>query len=204
MPTSQGSLTPFVTISRSSQVYNTVNYPVGGNVSTTTSANFKASFAANTNVIYVTYVTNGTVVPGMALTGIGIPAGAVIVGPLNQNGTGTGGLGSYTISLLTTAASFNFAVPTGTIVPPFTGTYGQLATAGNTLNGQATSQSTPQGPGGVVGPVPGFNCVNIQDLRDYYNLPYPPATPLASPPVIAVVSFGGGIYGQPVTTGKYA
>uniref|UniRef100_A0A6C0DMJ9 BIG2 domain-containing protein n=1 Tax=viral metagenome TaxID=1070528 RepID=A0A6C0DMJ9_9ZZZZ len=204
MPTSQGTLTPFVTISRSAQVYNTVAYPVGGNVSTTTSANFKAAFQVNTNVIYVTYVTNGVIVPGMSITGIGIPAGAVILGPLNQNGTGTGGLGSYTISMLTTGASVNFAVPTGTLVAPFTGSYGLLATAGNTLNGQATQQSTPQGPGGVVGPVPGFNCVNIQDLRDYYNLPYPPSTPLASPPVIAIVSFGGGVYGQPVTTGKYA
>lgn len=204
MPTSQGTLKPFVTMNRSSELYNSVGYPVGGNVSTTTSATFKASFAINTRVIYVTYLTSGTVVPGMAISGIGIPAGAVILGPLNQNGTGTGGLGSYTMSMLATANSAGFAVPTGTIVAPFTGSYGLLATDGNTIVGQSTMQTTPQGPGGVVGPVPGFNCVNIQDLRDYYNLPYPPATPLATPPVIAIVSFGGGIYGQPVTTGQYA
>jgi uncharacterized protein YjdB len=204
MPTSQGTLKPFVTMNRSSELYNSVGYPVGGNVSTTTSASFKASFQAGTRVIYVTYLTSGTVVPGMAISGIGIPAGAVILGPLNQNGTGTGGLGSYTMSMLATADSASFAVPTGSTVAPFTGTYGLLATAGNLVTGQSTMQTTPQGPGGIVGPVPGFNCVNIQDLRDYYNLPYPPATPLASPPVIAIVSFGGGIYGQPVTTGQYA
>ena len=197
MPTSQGTLKPFVTMNRSSELYNSVGYPVGGNVSTTTSANFKASFAASTNVIYVTYVTSGTVVPGMAVSGIGIPSGAVILGPLNQNGTGTGGVGSYTLSMLTTAAG-------GLAGAPASIDYNKLATAGNTLTGQSTMQTTPSGPGGVVGPVPGFNCVNIQDLRDYYNLPYPPSTPLASPPVIAIVSFGGGIYGQPVTTGQYA
>jgi len=203
MPTSQGTLKPFVTMNRSSEVYNTVGYPVGGNVSTTLSANFKASFAAGTNVIYVTYVTSGTIVPGMSLTGIGLTAGTVILGPLNQYGTGVGGLGSYTISMLTVSSQGVGGAPSGTFSPA-TGQYGLLSTAGSTINAQTTQMSTPQGPGGVVGPVPGFNCVNIQDLRDYYNLPYPPATPLASPPVIAIVSFGGGIYGQPVTTGQYA
>jgi uncharacterized protein YjdB len=197
MPTSQGTLKPFVTMNRSSQLYNSVGYPVGGNVSTTTSANFKASFVEDTRVIYVTYVTSGTVVPGMAISGIGIPAGAVILGPLNQYGTGTGGVGSYTMSMVATSTQ-------GVSVPPSAGQYNLLATDGSIIVGQSTQQTTPQGPGGIVGPVPGFNCVNIQDLRDYYNLPYPPATPLASPPVIAIVSFGGGIYGQPVTTGQYA
>ena len=197
MPTSQGTLKPFVTMNRSSQVYNTVGYPVGGNVTSTTSANFKASFAEGANVIYVTYMTSGIIVPGMSISGIGIAAGTVIVGPLNQNGTGRGDVGSYTISLVTVSAQ-------GTAVPPAEAEYKLLATAGSTLSGQASNQSTPQGPGGIVGPVPGFNCVNIQELRDYYNLPYPPATPLATPPVIAIVSFGGGIYGQPVTTGQYA
>ena len=197
MPTSQGTLKPFVTLNRSSQVYNTVGYPVGGNVTSTTSANFKASFTSNTNVIYVTYMTSGIIVPGMSISGIGIAAGSVIVGPLNQYGTGQGGVGSYTLSLLTVSTQ-------GTAVPPASSENNLLSTAGSTLSGQASNQSTPQGPGGIVGPVPGFNCVNIQELRDYYNLPYPPATPLASPPVIAIVSFGGGIYGQPVTTGQYA
>ena len=217
MPTSQGTLKPFVTLSRSSQVYNTVGYPVGGNVSSTASANFKAAFVANTSVIYVTYVTSGTIVPGMSISGIGIPTGATIVGPLNQNGTGTGGLGSYTLSMLTlstqgsvdssgnlTLTGVPGSAPNALPVVAPSGGYGLLSTVGSTLTGQSTQLSTPQGPGGIVGPIPGFNCVNIQDLRDYYNLPYPPATPLASPPVIAVVSFGGGIYGQPVTTGQYA
>lgn len=198
MPTSQGTLKPFVTISRSSEVYNSVGYPVGGNVTTTTSAVFKASFAANVNVIYVTYVTSGNIVPGMAISGIGIPAGATILGPLNQNGTGTGGVGSYTINMLTVSAQGRNGAP------DINNDYNKLSTPGTTISGQATASSFPQGPGGIVGPVPGFNCVNIMDLRDYYNLPYPPATPLASPPVIAIVSFGGGIYGQAVTTGQYA
>ncbi len=212
MPTSQGTLKPFVTLSRSSQLYNSVGYPVGGNVSSTVSANFKASFAANSNIIYVTYVTNGVIIPGMSITGIGIPIGATITGPLNQNGTGTGGLGSYTLNIPTVSSQGVGGAPTGVagsspnelpVVAP-SGQYGLLSTAGSTISGQSTQLSSPQGPGGVVGPIPGFNCVNIQDLRDYYNLPYPPATPLASPPVIAIVSFGGGIYGQPVTTGQYA
>lgn len=203
MPTSQGTLKPLVTISRSSEIYNTVGYPVGGNVSSTVSANFKASFASGANVIYVTYVTSGTIVPGMALSGIGIAPGTVIVGPLNQGGNGTGSLGSYTINLVTLSSQGVGGAPTGTASPP-TVQYGNINTPGTTIVGQSTSLSTPQGPGGVVGPVPGFNCVNIQDLRDYYNLPYPPSTPLASPPVIAIVSFGGGIYGQPVSTGQYA
>ena len=192
MPTSQGTLKPFVNIIRSSELYNTVDYPVGGNVTSTTSAVFVATWSAvGVNVINAVYMRSGQILPGMSVSGIGIPAGAVIVGPLNLNGTGTGGAGTYTISKLTTAISrVNSVLPS--------------EPAGTVVTGQAVNQSVPQGPGGVVGPVPGFNCVNIQDLRDYYNLPYPPATPLASPPVIAIVSFGGGIYGQPVTTGQYA
>jgi uncharacterized protein YjdB len=197
MPSSQGKLKPFVSVSTSTEIHNSVGYPVGGNVTSTTSANFKASFVAGTNVIYVTYVTSGTVVPGMAVSGIGLAPGSLIMGPLNQNGTGVGGVGSYTVNNLTLSSQ-------GVSVPPSAGQYNLLSTAGTTVVGQATQSSVSSGPGGVVGPVPGFNCVNIQDLRDYYNLPYPPATPLASPPVIAIVSFGGGIYGQPVTTGQYA
>jgi uncharacterized protein YjdB len=201
MPSSQGTLKPFITVNRSAELYNSVSYPAGGNVSTTSNALFKASFQVNTNVIYVTYVTSGTVVPGMGIAGIGIPAGTVILGPLNQNGTGTGGVGTYTINNRATSSQGTF---TTTSLPPVTSDYNKLATVGSTINGNSSAMSTPSGPGGIVGPVPGFNCVNIQDLRDYYNLPYPPATPLSSPPVIAVVSFGGGIYGQPVTSGQYA
>lgn len=63
----------------------------------------------------------------------------------------------------------------------------------------------PAVPGdGTTGPLPGTNCINILQLRDYYKIPYPPVTALASPPVIAIVSFGGGVYGQPVSSGKYA
>ena len=61
----------------------------------------------------------------------------------------------------------------------------------------------PLGPG-AGNAIPGTNCINILQLRDYYKIPYPPVTALASPPVIAVVSFGGGVYGQPVSSGKYA
>jgi len=65
--------------------------------------------------------------------------------------------------------------------------------------------SAPAPPGGTnPGPLPGTNCINLLTLRDYYKIPYPPTTPLASPPVVAVVSFGGGIYGQPVSSGKYS
>ena len=181
MPSSQGKLKPFVSVNTSSNVYNSVGYPVGGNVTSTSSATFTATFGAQSNTLNVTYVTSGLVTAGMQISGIGIAPGTTIVGPLNQNGTGTGSLGSYTLSLLTLSGQ-----------------------AGTTITGLATQASIPNGPGGVVGPAPGFNCVNIQDLRDYYNLPYPPATPLATPPVIAIVSFGGGIYGQPVTTGQYA
>ena len=195
MPSSQAKLKPFVSVNTSTQIHNSVGYPVGGNVTSTTSANFKASFVNNTNVIYVTYVTSGAIVPGMALSGIGLAAGTVIVGPLNQGGTGRGSVGSYTINKVT--------VTDQGVGVPVANDYNKSETAGTTVVGQPTPTSTPSGPGGV-GPVPGFNCVNIQDLRDYYNVPYPPSTPLASPPVIAVVSFGGGIYGQPVTTGHYA
>lgn len=197
MPSSQGKLKPFVSVNTSTEINNSVGYPVGGNVTSMTSANFKASFVSGTNVIYVTYVTSGAIVSGMSISGIGIDSGSLIVGPLNQKGTGTGGVGSYTINKLTLTSQ-------GVSVPPSAGQYNLLATDGSTIIGQATQSPVPSGPGGIVGPVPGFNCVNIQDLRDYYNLPYPPATPLASPPVIAIVSFGGGIYGQPVTTGQYA
>lgn len=190
MPTSQGTLKPFVNIIRSSELYNTVGYPVGGNVTSTTSAVFVATWSPSTTLITAVHIRSGQILPGMSVSGLGIPAGSVIVGPLNQNGTGTGGLGTYTISKITTSSSGANSLPS--------------EATGSVVTGQAVNQSAPQGPGGVVGPVPGFNCVNIQDLRDYYNLPYPPATPLASPPVIAIVSFGGGIYGQPVTTGQNA
>jgi uncharacterized protein YjdB len=191
MPTSLGSLKPLVTVNGSSQLYNTVTYPVGGNVSTQVSASFVAQWTTGTVLIQVMYMISGVIVPGMSIAGLGIPAGATIVGPLSQYGTGRGYTGTYTLTLATTG-------PYNTAVTPPSGF------AGSVLSGTSSPASYPQGPNGIVGPVPGFNCVNILDVRNYYNIPYPPATPLASPPVIGIISFGGGIYGQPITTGDKA
>jgi len=193
MTSTKGSLRPFVTVNRSAELYNTVSYPSGGNVGSANNAVFVATFGAGVNLITVPYVISGQILPGMALSGIGIAAGTYIVGPLNQQGYPNGGVGQYTTSLVTTTASSSVTVTSGT-----------YNSAGSVISATSFPQNYPQGPGGIVGPIPGFNCANIMDIRDYYNLPYPPATPLASPPVIAVVSFGGGIYGQPVTTGQYA
>ena len=192
MSTTKGLLKPFVTVNRSAELYNTVSYPSGGNIGSANNAVFVATWSGSgVNVITVPYVISGQILPGMSLSGIGIAAGTYIVGPLPQFGNGTGGIGTYTISLNTTGSSSSVvSQPSGF--------------AGSILSATSFPQNYPQGPGGIVGPVPGFNCVDIMDIRDYYNLPYPPATPLASPPVIAVVSFGGGIYGQPVTTGQFA
>ena len=193
MSASMGSLRPFVTVNRSAQLYNTVSYPSGGNVGSANNATFVGTWSSGTTVITAAYIINGQVLPGMSLSGIGLADGTYIVGPLIQNGTGVGGLGQYIISVATTGPSSAVTV-----------TSGSYNAAGSVVSATSFPQNYPQGPGGIVGPIPGFNCVNIMDIRDYYNLPYPPATPLASPPVIAVVSFGGGIYGQPVTTGQYA
>lgn len=184
MPGYSGNIAPLLKVNTSSALYNAVSYPVGGNVTTNTGAVFTATVSQNSNILQVTYVTSGVIIPGMTISGIGLLEGTRITGPFNQGGpqTGNGGIGSYVMSLV---ANQNLSGYTYTGTP----------TTGNLL---------PNGPGGIVGPVPGFNCVNIQELRRYYNLPYPPPTPQASPPVIAVVSFGGGIYGQPVTTGQYA
>lgn len=182
MPSSKGIMKPLVSVNRSSELYNNVNYPVGGNVTTSAGALFNATFLSGSNVINVTYLTLGQIVPDMIITGIGVPSGTTITGPFNQGGTGRGGTGSYVISNNTTSAS---------------------TAPGNSFTGTA-SPLAPSGPGGVIGPVLGFNCVNINDIRRYYDIPYPPKNKTVSPPVIAVVSFGGGIYGQPVTTGKYA
>ena len=184
---------PFVTVSRSAQLYNTVSYPSGGNIGSANNATFVGTWTSGVTVISANYIISGQILPGMSLSGIGLAAGTYIVGPLSQNGTGTGGLGQYIISLATTGVSSAVTV-----------TSGSYSAAGTVVSATSFPQNYPQGPGGIVGPIPGFNCANIMDIRDYYNLPYPPATPLASPPVIAVVSFGGGIYGQPVTTGQYA
>lgn len=78
--------------------------------------------------------------------------------------------------------------PVGGVNPPFS----------PTVSAPAPPDTTGHGP------LPGTNCINLQTLRDYYKVPFPPITPLASPPVIAVVSFGGGVYGQPVSSGKYS
>lgn len=76
---------------------------------------------------------------------------------------------------------------------------------GGTNPPPSNTVSPPAAPGAEgLGPLPGTNCINLLTLRDYYKIPYPPTTPLASPPVVAVVSFGGGIYGQPVSSGKYS
>jgi len=186
-----GSLKPLVTVNTSTELYNTVGYPVGGNVSTQVNASFIAQWTTGSVLIQVMYVISGTIVPGMSIAGLGIPAGATIVGPLSQYGTGRGYTGTYTLTLATTG-------PYNTAITPPSGF------AGSVLSGTSSPASYPQGPNGIVGPVPGFNCVNILDVRNYYNIPYPPATPLPSPPVIGIVSFGGGIYGQPVTTGDKA
>ena len=193
MSASMGSLKPFVTVNRSAELYNTVSYPSGGNIGSANNAVFVGTWTSGITTISANYIISGQILPGMSLSGIGLAAGTYIVGPLSQNGTGTGGLGQYVISMATTGASSAVTV-----------TSGIYSAAGSVVSATSFPQNYPQGPGGIVGPIPGFNCVNIMDIRDYYNLPYPPATPLASPPVIAVVSFGGGIYGQPVTTGQYA
>ena len=193
MSASKGSLRPFVTVNRSAQLYNTVSYPSGGNIGSANNATFVGTWSSGVTTISANYIISGQILPGMSLSGIGLAAGTYIVGPLSQNGTGLGGLGQYVISIATTSASSSVTVTSGT-----------HNAAGSVVSATSFPQNYPQGPGGIVGPIPGFNCVNIMDIRDYYNLPYPPATPLASPPVIAVVSFGGGIYGQPVTTGQYA
>jgi len=193
MSASMGSLRPFVTVNRSAQLYNTVTYPSGGNVGSANNSTFVGTWTSGTTVINAAYVISGQILPGMSISGIGLAAGTYIVGPLSQNGTGVGGIGQYVISVATTAASSAVTVTSGMYNAP-----------GSVVSATSFPQNYPQGPGGIVGPIPGFNCVNIMDIRDYYNLPYPPATPLASPPIIAVVSFGGGIYGQPVTTGQYA
>jgi uncharacterized protein YjdB len=95
----------------------------------------------------------------------------------------------------------------GTSDYPFGGT--NPASATHSGNDGGFSNTVPHSgaplPGADVnGPLAGTNYINILNLRDYYKLPYPPATPLASPPVIGIVSFGGGIYGQPVSSGKYS
>jgi uncharacterized protein YjdB len=191
MSTSKGSLRPFVTVNRSAELYNTVTYPSGGNVGSANNAVFLGQWAAGSTTINAVYVISGQILPGMTISGIGISTGTYIVGPSSQLGNGTGGVGEYIINSPTTGVhSPIISQPSGL--------------AGSIVSATSFPQNNPQGPGGIVGPVPGFNCVNIMDIRDYYNLPYPPATPLASPPVIAVVSFGGGIYGQPVTTGQFA
>jgi uncharacterized protein YjdB len=184
MPGYSGNIAPLLKVNTTSALYNAVSYPVGGNITTNTSATFTATVNQNSNILQVTYVTSGVIIPGMTISGLGLLEGTRITGPFNQNGpqTGNGGIGSYVMSLV---ANQNISGYTYTGTP-------------------ATGNLLPNGPGGIVGPVPGFNCVNIQELRRYYNLPYPPATPLSSPPVIAIVSFGGGIYGQPVTSGQYA
>ena len=75
MPTSQGTLKPFVNIIRSSELYNTVDYPVGGNVTSTTSAVFVATWSdVGVNVINAVYMRSGQILPGMSVSGIGIPA----------------------------------------------------------------------------------------------------------------------------------
>jgi uncharacterized protein YjdB len=190
---SRGSLRPFVTVNRSAELYNTVSYPSGGNIGSANNATFVGTWTSGQTVITAAHIINGQILPGMSLSGIGLAAGTYIVGPLSQNGTGTGGLGQYVISLTTTSNSSAVTISSGT-----------YNAAGSIVSATSFPQNYPQGPGGIVGPIPGFNCVNITDIRDYYNLPYPPATPLVSPPIIAVVSFGGGIYGQPITTGQYA
>ena len=160
MPTSQGTLAPFVSMNRSVQLHNTVSYPVGGNVTSSTNAVFVATWGIpegvnpGVNVIDVVYMRSGRIVPGMALSGIGIPAGTVIVGPLDQNGSGDGRLGTYTISKMTTAPSNSSKVV-------------QSEEVGTVVSGTATPSTSPTGPDNVVGSVPGFNSVNIMDLRDY-------------------------------------
>ena len=131
-------------------------------------------------------MSSGYIIPGMIVTGPGIPANTVVLNQISPTGpTGTRAAGTYTLS--------NAAIATYT-----SATYTFITTGPPIPNGPVNANLP------INGPVPGYNCVNIMDIRNYYNLPYPPSTPLASPPVIAVVSFGGGIYGQQVTSGKYA
>lgn len=183
----QGTLKPLVSLTNPSSLYQTVTYPVGGtNGIPTKMAECIATTSDTSPLLTVSFMSSGFIIPGMIVTGPGIPANTVVLNQTQPTGpTGLTGAGTYNLSKAAIATYVSATYTFTTTGPPI-----------------------PNGPlnGGlpINGPVPGYNCVNIMDIRNYYNLPYPPSTPLASPPVIAVVSFGGGIYGQQVTSGKYA
>ena len=147
MPGGNGILKPFINLKRSAQLYNTVEYPSGGNIGSANNALFVATWsAAGVNVITVPYVISGQILPGMSLSGIGIAAGTYIVGPLSQQGTGQGGIGSYTISIVTTRVNDSSTVNSGS----FSG-------AGSVISATSFPQNYPQVPGGIVGPIHGIN-----------------------------------------------
>ena len=71
----------------------------GGTLGNATPTNFTGSIALQ--VLTVTAIPNGEILVGDPITGAGIPAGTVITGL----GTGTGGIGTYTINNSLTVAS---------------------------------------------------------------------------------------------------
>jgi hypothetical protein len=82
------------------------------------SASFTGSISATT--LTVSGITSGTLYVGMAISGTGITAGTVIT----AYGTGTGGLGTYTVSISQTASSTTISGTVGQrIVTTYPGTY---------------------------------------------------------------------------------
>lgn len=84
---------------------------------TTKVGTFTVNNTLNSNVITVTAVTSGQLFVGHAVSGTGIPTGAVISG----FGTGTGGAGTYTLSMPCTSTNTGLTMTSGWAVNAYAG-----------------------------------------------------------------------------------
>jgi hypothetical protein len=84
---------------------------------TTKVGSFTVANTINSNVITVSAVTSGQLYVGHAVSGTGIPSGAVISG----FGTGTGGAGTYTLSMNCTSTNASITMASGWVVNAYAG-----------------------------------------------------------------------------------
>jgi hypothetical protein len=84
---------------------------------TTKVGTFTAANTSGSNVLTVSAVTSGQLFVGHAVSGTGIPTGTVIA----AFGTGTGGVGTYILSMNCTSTNASFTVTSGWVVNAYAG-----------------------------------------------------------------------------------
>lgn len=136
-------------------------YVTQNDTSSATGAIFTASIA--TTVLTVTVLTSGSLAVGQIVTGTGVAQGTVIT----SFGGGSGGTGTYNISISQTVGSESMASAVGGV--PLLANSIYVAAYGGVAADIALAIWQKKSPG----PMTGSTTVTVSDIYSGYSIPYP-------------------------------